>query len=234
MSREKPWYRRHQPLRRYFLTGILVLAPTGLTFWILYKVFVFLDTLLGGFLRGEWLRPGGVPGMGFVSLVLLILLVGVLASNLLGRRLVETWERLVGTIPLVNRVYLAIKEISEAVLADRRTHFRRVVLVEYPRRGIYSLAFVMRAPAGILGEQMGSGYVGIFIPTTPNPTSGFFLVVPERDLIPLDLSVEEGLKLVISAGTVMPGEIPADRLRAGEASPPPGAGPAPPAPAPPG
>jgi uncharacterized membrane protein len=179
-------------LRRHFITGVLVLTPTVGTVWLLYRLFTFLDSLLGGFLRGEYVRPGGIPGMGLVSLLLLILLVGILTNNLLGRRLLAFWE---------------IKQISEAVLSNRETKFRRVVLVEYPRKGIHSLAFVVRTPAGALRERMGEGYITLFLPTTPNPTSGFFLIVPEADVIPMDFSVEEGLKLVISAGTVMPGEV---------------------------
>ncbi|MBU1701998.1 MAG: DUF502 domain-containing protein [Candidatus Eisenbacteria bacterium] len=193
-------------LRRHFITGILVLTPTAVTFWALYKLFIILDSLLGDFLRGEYIRPEGIPGMGFVALILLILLVGLLTNNFLGRRLLALWERMIGAIPLINRVYLAVKQISEAILANRETQFRRVVLVEYPRRGIHSLAFVVRPPAGVVGRTLGKGQVALFLPTTPNPTSGFFLIVPETDVIPLDLTVEEGLKLVISAGTVMPGE----------------------------
>lgn len=202
-------------LRRHFIAGILVLTPTVVTVWILYKLFTFLDSLLGGFLDGlavrilpdRYIRPGGIPGLGLVSLILLILIVGFLTNRfLLGRRLLGVWETMVARIPLVNRVFIAIKQISEAILSEKETKFRRVVLVEYPRRGIHSLAFVVRTPAGVLRERVGEGYVALFLPTTPNPTSGFFLIVPEADTIPLGFSVEEGLKLVISAGTVMPGE----------------------------
>jgi uncharacterized membrane protein len=203
-------------LRRHFLAGILVLTPTVVTIWILYKLFVFLDNLLGGFLDSmaarflpdQFIRPGGIPGLGLISLILLVFLVGFLTNRfLLGRRLLGVWEQMVGRIPLVNRVFIAIKQISEAILSDKETKFRRVVLVEYPRRGIHSLAFVVRTPAGILRERVGEGHVALFLPTTPNPTSGFFLIVPESETVPLDFSVEEGLKLVISAGTVMPGEV---------------------------
>lgn len=193
-------------LRRHFITGILVLTPTAVTFWVLYQLFIFLDNILGGYLRGQFIRPGGIPGMGLVALLALILLAGILTNNLLGRRMMAFWDRVVGAIPLAGRVYLAVKQISAAVLAERETQFRRVVLVEYPRLGLYSLAFVVRSPAGVLGRQLGPGHVTVFLPTAPNPTSGYFLIVPERDVIPLSLTVEEGLKLVISAGTVMPGE----------------------------
>jgi uncharacterized membrane protein len=197
---------KRKSLRRHFFTGVLVLTPTVVTFYVLYRLFLFLDSLLGTYLRGEFIRPGGIPGMGLVTLLLFILLVGILTNNLLGRRFLAFWERTIGAIPLVNRVFTAIKQISEAILSNRETQFKKVVLVEYPRRGIYSLAFVVRPPAGVLGRKVGPGYVALFLPTTPNPTSGFFLLVAESEVIPLDLSVEDGLKLVISAGTVMPGE----------------------------
>ncbi len=203
--------------RRYFLTGLLVLAPPVVSFYVLYIIGGKLDKLLGGIFRGEFIRPGGIPGLGLLSLVLIITLVGMLASNILGRRVVGMWERLLLSIPILNRVFTGAKQIAEAIFRQGSGTFRQVVLVEFPRKGMYSVGFLTGQAAQELKRKSGEDLVSVFLPTTPNPTSGYLLLVPVADVMRLEMSVEDGLKLAISAGSYMPGrdqpeaERPAER-----------------------
>jgi len=188
-------------LRRYILTGVAVIAPTLVTVWVFYKFFVAVDGLLGKYIT-LYGRP--VPGLGFIAVVCLTILVGAFARNILGRTLLSFWEAIISKIPLVNKVYVTVKQIGEGVFTDKGAVFKRVVLIEWPRKGLYALAFVTHAPGGELQEKIGSPVVTVFLPTTPNPTSGFFLVVPESETTPLSLSVEDAIKLVVSSGIVGP------------------------------
>ena len=188
-------------LRRYLIAGVLVIAPTVITAYVFYRFFKAVDGVLG-----KYITPFGspIPGLGFVAVVLITILVGVFARNILGRSLLSVWEAILTRIPLVNKLYLATKQIGEAILDDKGAMFKRVVLLQYPRKGIYSLAFVTHTPGGELEEKVGAGSVAVFLPTTPNPTSGFFLVVPEKETVPLSLSVEDAIKLIVSFGIAGP------------------------------
>lgn len=190
--------------RRYFLTGLVVVVPPVVSFYVLYVVGEWLDQLLGGRFRGEWIRPGGIPGLGILSLLLIIMLVGMLASRTLGRRVVSWWELLLARIPILNRVYLGAKQISEALFHQESRVFRKVVLVEFPRTGCWVIAFKTERASSEIETKTGERLVSVFLPTTPNPTSGYLLLVPEDDVIALDMNVEQGLKMVISAGSVVP------------------------------
>jgi len=190
--------------RRYFLTGLVVVVPPVVSFYVIYVVGEWLDQLLGGRFRGEWIRPGGIPGLGILSLLLIILLVGMLASRTLGRRVVAWWELLLARIPILNRVYLGAKQISEALFHQESRVFRKVVLVEYPRTGCWVIAFKTERASEEIESKTGQRLVSVFLPTTPNPTSGYLLLVPDDDVIPLEMNVEQGLKMVISAGSVVP------------------------------
>jgi uncharacterized membrane protein len=190
--------------RRYFLTGLVVVVPPVFSFYVIYLVGDWLDQLLGGRFRGEWIRPGGIPGLGIMSLLLLIMLVGMLASRTLGRRVVHWWELILARIPILNRVYLGSKQISEALFHQESRVFRKVVLVEYPRKGCWVIAFKTERASIEIETRTGQQLVSVFLPTTPNPTSGYLLLVPESEVIPLDMNVEQGLKMVISAGSVVP------------------------------
>jgi len=191
-------------LRRYFLTGLVVVLPTVVTFYLLYVIGERLDNVLGGVFRGEWIRPGGIPGLGLVSLLLIILLIGIITSKTPGRRLVEFWERILARIPIFNRVYVGSKQIAEAVFKQESLVFRRVVLVEFPRKGLYALAFRTQAAPEEIQKKTDANLVAVFLPTTPNPTSGYLILVPEEEVLDLDMDVEQGLKLVSSAGSVHP------------------------------
>ena len=199
-------------LRNYFATGLLVLVPVVVTIYILIRLFVFLDGLLGnligGFL-GALFGTGGelrIPGLGLVALVLLILLTGAVARNYVGHKVIELGDQIITRVPLVNRIYLTVQQISKAFFAEKREFFKRAVLIEYPRKGLYCIAFFTQDTRGEIQEHVEEDLVGVFVPTTPNPTSGFFLFVPRSDVIELEMPIEEALTLVISGGAVLPEE----------------------------
>lgn len=183
-------------LRTYFFTGLIIVLPFLLTLYFLWVVFGFVDGLIGPLL--ELILGRRMPGVGFVLTLGLILGAGVLATNYLGRRLLSWGERLFTRLPLVRSVYQTLKQVVQALLSDQEKAFRQVVLVEYPRKGVYSLAFLTGS------AEAESGMVAAFVPTTPNPTSGFLLFVPEEEVKFLDMSVEDGLKLVVSGGVIAP------------------------------
>ena len=192
--------------RRHFLTGILVVTPAAVAGWVLYRLLAWVDGLLWDQMRFGWVRPGGIPGVGLVTVVLLVLLVGLLVNNYVGRRFYQTWDYLLTRIPLFNKIYVAVKQIGEALLSSNRTVFRAVGLIEYPRKGIWSLVFLTEKPNPEIEAAAEETLRSVFLPTTPNPTSGFLLMVPEKDLIRLSMTVEDGLKMVISGGAYVPGE----------------------------
>jgi uncharacterized membrane protein len=187
-------------LRRYFFTGLLVLLPVVVTVSVLWRFFFALDDILGRFL--ETYLGRSLPGVGLVALIVLILGIGAVASNFLGKRVIQIGERLVARVPLMGWIYRTTKQLFSTILEERGESFRKVVLVSYPQKGTYSVAFVTsESPTSVEGP-LGKGFVTVFLPTTPNPTSGFLLVVPAEEVIPMNLSVDEGLRLVISAGAL--------------------------------
>ncbi|RMF62224.1 MAG: DUF502 domain-containing protein [Calditrichaeota bacterium] len=200
--------------RAYFLTGLLVLVPLVLTGYIIWNLFLAIDGILRGFAYAFIVRelerfgfhpvPRQIPGLGFITLILVIFLTGVLARNYFGQKLVDLGDRFVQRIPLINRVYSAIKQISHAFLSSKREVFKKAVLFEYPRKGIYSIGFYTQDTRGPVQEALEEDVVSVFLPTTPNPTSGFLLFVPKSEVIELDLGIEEALKLVISGGAIVP------------------------------
>jgi uncharacterized membrane protein len=189
-------------LQRRFLAGVLILTPVVVTGWIFWKVFSSVDNVLAPLQERypilDW------PGVGFVVVILLILLVGVFAGNLIGHRIISLGERVLFNIPLIRRVYTAVKELSEAFLTDRKTVFKEVVLIPYPHKDTYALAFVTGHATSYFNRLTGRELMHVFVPTTPNPTSGFLLFVPAEDITRVPLSVEEGMKLVISGGAFTP------------------------------
>lgn len=197
-------------LKNYFLTGLLVVVPVTLTIIVVRWLVNSMDSLLQSFLP-EALHPDrlfgvNVPGVGLVATCLLILLVGVFTANFLGRSLVDFAERVMDRIPIVKGVYHLFKQVSDTVLKRDKGAFRKVVLIEYPRREVWSIAFVTGVTQGEVQEVTARKLVNVFVPTTPNPTSGFYLLVPEDEMIELGMSVEEAFKLVISGGMVTPPE----------------------------
>ncbi len=214
MSEAKPLTPRGgigRKVRAYFFTGLLVLVPLVLTGYIIWNLFLGIDGILRETVHELLLRNFGVtflkkqvPGIGFVTLVLLIILTGMVARNFMGRKIVSFGDRVVERIPLINRVYGAIKQISQAFFTSQREVFKKAVLFEYPRKGMYSIGFYTQDTRGPVQHVLEDDVVSVFLPTTPNPTSGYLLFIPKTDIIELDLSIEEALKLVISGGAVVP------------------------------
>lgn len=206
---------RHK-LKKYFLTGLLVVVPITMTLLVVRWLFRFINslliTILPEVLRPEVLYGIPVPGISLVATLLLILLVGILAANIFGRSLVTFSEELVDRIPFVKGIYTLFKQVADTVLKRDHGAFRKVVLIEYPRKGIWSVAFVTGKSSGEVQRVTAEDLVNVFVPTTPNPTSGFYVLVPEKDLIVLKMTVEEAFKLIISGGMVTPPEKKAPAL----------------------
>ncbi|MGH7680690.1 MAG: DUF502 domain-containing protein [Candidatus Eiseniibacteriota bacterium] len=193
-------------LRTYFLTGLLVLTPVVITGYVIWKFFVFVDHLLGTTLRGGYIRPGGVPGLGFVTVILIILITGALANNFLGRTLGNIFESLILKVPFLRGLYLTLKEIGEAFLSERKGAFQRVVLVPFPAAGIYSIGFVTSLPPRSFDDLVGEPLEGVFVPSPPNPTTGHLVYYPKSQVIATSLRVEQAIKMVVSGGVVVPPE----------------------------
>jgi len=197
-------------LRNAFLTGLVIVAPAVLTIWLIVSVVEFIDSkvvpLIPRSVLPDVLLTISFPGMGVIVFLAFTLAVGWLAKGYIGRSLIEWSEEIVARMPVVRSIYNGLKQIAETVLAQSSTSFNRACLVQYPRPGIWAIAFISTDARGEIAAQIGSetNHISVFLPTTPNPTSGFLLFVPEADVIMLDMSVEEAAKLVISAGLVVP------------------------------
>ena len=182
-------------LRRVFLTGLLALVPISVSVWVLFSLIRWLENILGPLFK-SFLKESYIPGMGILSLLLIILLVGYVASNFAGKRLVKYFSDLLEKLPLFNKLYLTVKEISDAVFsAQHQKFFKAVVMVPFPYPDCQTIAFVTAAP-----KELGPDQVGVFVPTPPTATNGFYLIYPKKDVKFLDMSVSEVLKLVISIG----------------------------------
>lgn len=199
--------------RRYFVAGLLVWLPLVATYVVLAFSIRLIDRsllLLPPALRPENLIGFKIPGLGVILTLILVLLTGLIVANFFGRRLVGAWESLLSRIPLVRSVYGAVKQITASLFADASQSFREVVLVEYPRRGLWMLAFVTGDTPKQFQKVVGESLINIYVPTTPNPTSGFYIMVPPSDIKRLDVPVEVGLKMILSAGVVNPLDDPVE------------------------
>lgn len=203
-------------LRTYFLTGLVVTAPVGITAWLIWLFVDFVDTTVVPLIPEAYnpanFLPFSVPGIGVIIMLVAMTLIGAFVTNFLGRWLVGFGERIVARVPVVRTIYGVLKQIFDAVLAQRSGAFREVVLIEYPRHGIWVIGFVTGTTKGEISRLLDDEIVNIFLPTTPNPTSGFLLFMPRKDCVSLDMTVEEGIKLVISGGIVAPPDRLADPL----------------------
>jgi uncharacterized membrane protein len=194
-------------IRRYLVAGILVWAPLAVTYLLLrFAVNVMDRTLLLLPLnyRPDEVLGFHVPGLGAILAVVVLLLTGLLAANFVGRAFVGGWESLLDRIPVVRAIYSAAKNFAEMVFSDSSQSFKKVLLIEYPRKGLYGLAFQTATELGEVQARTGEEVVSCFVPTTPNPTSGFIIIVPKKDIIELDMEVDEALKMIISLGVVVP------------------------------
>ncbi len=194
-------------LRRYLVAGLLVWIPLGVTVFILRVLIGLMDRTL--LLIPEQYRPEEwlgftVPGLGLLLTVLVLLVTGLLAANIVGRSMVGLWESLLDRIPVVRSVYSAAKNFAEIVFSDSGQSFKKVLLIEYPRKGIYSLAFQTATNLGEVQARTGEEMICTFVPTTPNPTSGYIIIVPKKDIIELDMEIDEALKMIISLGVIVP------------------------------
>jgi uncharacterized membrane protein len=208
--------------RRYLIAGILVWLPLGVTVLVVSLFVELMDrtiVLLPPEYRPEALLGFSIPGLGVLISIVIILFTGMIAANLFGKRLVSAWESLLGRIPLVRSLYSSVKQVAETLFSSSGNSFRKVLLIEYPRRGLWTLAFQTSTELGEAQIKTGEDVVNVYVPTTPNPTSGFFLMIPKKDVIELEMSVDDGLKMLISMGVVVPGaEKQPVEVASGEAS----------------
>lgn len=189
-------------LRRIFLTGLVILLPSIISIYILSLTFNWVDSLLGNLLR-QYLGVR-IPGLGLLITVSAIFVTGLVANNVFGSRVLKMVENGFANIPLIRPIYTATRQIIDAFSLQRKSVFDSVAMIEYPRKGIYGLGFVTGKNLGEVQAKTSKDVVALFVPTTPNPTSGFLLLVPREELIPLEMSVEEALKLIISGGVIVP------------------------------
>jgi uncharacterized membrane protein len=197
-----------QRLRTYMFAGILVTAPIFITFYLAWLFITFVDSKINPLIPAKYnpetYLPFAVPGLGLLVLIVGLMLVGALTAGFFGRMWMRLSERVLGQMPVIRNVYSAVKQILETVLAQQSNAFREAVLIEYPRRGIWAIGFLTGSTKGEVQNLTEEECINVFLPTTPNPTSGFLLFVPKKDLIPLSMSVEDAIKMVISGGIVTP------------------------------
>jgi len=197
-------------LRNYFLTGLVIAGPIGITLWLTWTFIKWVDGWVKPFVprvyNPDTYLPFPVPGFGLIVAIIVLTIVGFLAANFMGRSLISIGESIVGRMPLVRNIYSGLKQIFETVLDERGDSFTKAALIEYPRRGLWAIVFISTDTKGEVAKRLKdtADTVSVFLPTTPNPTSGFLLFVPREDVIELNMSVEDAAKLVISAGLVSP------------------------------
>ena len=194
-------------MRKYFITGLLVLVPLAITLWVLNLIVGTLDQSL--LLMPEKWRPQSLfgftlPGLGTILTLVIIFLTGLVTRNFLGNRLLMWWETLLNRIPVVNSIYSSVKQVSDTLFSSSGNAFRKALLVQYPRQGCWTIAFQTGVPGGDVKNHLQGDYVSVYVPTTPNPTSGFFLMLPRAETIELTMSVDEALKYIVSMGVVAP------------------------------
>jgi uncharacterized membrane protein len=199
-------------VKKYFITGLLIWIPLTITFMVLAWIVGTLDKIL------LWLPSNAqphaligfnIPGLGAALAVAIVFATGLVAANVLGQRLISYWEGMLARIPVVKSIYSSVKQVSDTLFSSSGQAFRKALLVQYPRQGAWTIAFLTGAPGGDAARHLAGEYVSVYVPTTPNPTSGFFLMMPAADVIELDMSVDEALKYIISMGVVSPSPAPA-------------------------
>ncbi len=197
-------------MKKYLITGLLIWVPLVITVWVLSILVGTLDqTLLLLLLLPENWHPRAllgfnIPGLGVVLTLVVVLITGVLGANIIGQRMVTVWEALLNRIPVVKSLYSSVKQVSDTLFSSSGLAFRKALLVQYPREGSWTIAFLTGQPGGDVANHLKGEYVSVYVPTTPNPTSGFFLMMPRADIIELDMDVDAALKYIISMGVVPP------------------------------
>lgn len=194
-------------IRRYFITGLLIWVPLVITLWVLNLLVSTMDQtllLLPDNLRTERWLGMHIPGLGVLLTLLVVFLTGVLAANIIGQRLVIFWEGILARIPVVNSIYNGVKQVSDTLFSPTGQAFRKALLVQWPREGMWTIAFMTGVPGGDVVDHLQGDYVSVYVPTTPNPTGGYFVMVARADVIELDMSVDAALKYIVSMGVVAP------------------------------
>jgi uncharacterized membrane protein len=194
-------------MKKILITGLLIWIPLAITLWVLALIVSAMDQslqLLPPQYQPQALLGYQIPGIGALLTVLIVFVTGALASNILGQRLLLFWESVLGRIPVVKTIYNGVKQVSDTLFAPGGQAFRKALLVQYPREGSWTIAFLTGQPGGDVANHLHGDYVSVYLPTTPNPTSGFFLMMPRADVVELDMSVDEALTYVISMGVVAP------------------------------
>jgi uncharacterized membrane protein len=197
-------------LKNYFLTGLLVILPVFITLYVIWSLIRGMDAILkyipAKYLPETYLHIY-IPGLGLILVIILVFVVGLLTRNFVGRKIVQLGENIVDRIPLVRVLYAGVKQLLETLFLQRTDAFKRVALIEYPRRGAYVIGFITGESKGEIQNKTDKNMINVFVPTTPNPTSGFYILIPEDELIILNMSVEDAFKLIISGGIVSPNEV---------------------------
>lgn len=194
-------------MRKYFITGLLILVPLAITLWVLNLVISTMDQSL--LLLPERWQPKNVfgfhvPGLGTILTLLVIFFTGLLTRNFIGKQVVAVWERILNRIPIVSSIYSSVKQVSDTLFSSSGNAFRKAMLIQYPREGSWTIAFLTGVPGGDVRNHLVGDYISVYVPTTPNPTSGFFLMMPRAETMELDMTVDEALKYIVSMGVVSP------------------------------
>ena len=191
-------------LKTYLLTGMLIWVPVVITIWVIGVVVNTLEGVVPAFLSPQALFGLDIPGFRMLLVLLVLLVTGMLGANFFGKRIFGLSEKILGRIPLVRSIYQSVKQVSDTLLAPNGQAFREAVMIRYPHQGSWSIAFLTGAPSGEFAANLDGDFVSVYIPTTPNPTSGFFLLMPRSEVIPLKMSVDTALKYIVSMGVVSP------------------------------
>jgi len=195
-------------MKKYLITGLLIWIPLVITLWVLKLVVDTLDQtllLLPPALRTEGWLGIHVPGLGVILTLVIVLVTGLLTANFIGAKLVHWWHEILHRIPVVSSIYSSVKQVSDTLFSSSGEAFRKAVLVQWPREGMWTIAFLTGVPGGDVANHLEGEYLSLYVPTTPNPTGGYFVMVPRADVIELDMSVDDALKYIISMGVVAPG-----------------------------
>jgi uncharacterized membrane protein len=196
-----------QHLRRYLVTGLILWVPIGITIWVLTLIVSTLDKtllLIPEQYRPETLLGFAIPGLGVLLTLVVLLITGVAARNFIGQQLIKGWDRILRRIPVVKSIYSGVKQVSDTLFSDSGQAFRKALLIEFPHQGSYTIAFMTGTPSGELVSRLPGEHVSVYVPTTPNPTSGYFLLLPKDRTQELDMSVDDALKYIVSMGVVGP------------------------------
>ena len=198
-------------MKKYLITGLLIWIPLAITIWVLELIVTTMDQsllLLPPEYQPQALLGRQIPGLGALLTVVVVFVTGVLASNILGQRLVLFWESILGRIPVVKTIYSGVKQMSDTLFAPGGQAFSKALLVQYPREGSWTIAFLTGKPGGDVANHLHGDYVSVYVPTTPNPTGGYFVMLPRSAVVELDMSVDEALKYIISMGVAVPSRVP--------------------------